>query len=265
MANFDIAVLGAGKLDKSFKEEKIESKAYLSINGKFMAEYPLKILSDIDYRGNIIFAAPSEKIPESVKRYADKTCLGGKTIIESLINAAKLCDKEYLAVSACDIPLITYEALDDFFKKSLESNSDFCYSFVRKEISERKYPRLKHTYVKLKDGTFCGGSCVMIRRDKLEGCLDAFKFLSEGRKQPLKLVSFFGLINIAKFIAHTLSIEDLKRKADILLNAKTEAVESLFPEMAFNVDEEETLKRAETELLKKAEQTAEQAEKSKAG
>lgn len=105
----------------------------------------------------------------------------------------------------------------------------------------------------------------MIRRDKLEGCLDAFKFLSEGRKQPLKLVSFFGLINIAKFIAHTLSIEDLKRKANLLLNAKTEAVESLFPEMAFNVDEEETLKRAETELLKKAEQTAEQAEKSKAG
>ena len=252
---FDIIVLGGGKLEKEFEEnlqEKPEGKAYIKINEKMMAEYVLEMvktaIENMGNTGNIIFVAPSENIPENIKKLANNTCIGGKSVIESLKNGIQLCQNEKIFAIPCDIPLATPKSLEDFASKSIESNADFSYSFVRKEVSEEKFPNLRHTYVKLKEGTFCGGSFMMITKSKFSKCEELFKKITEGRKEPLKLVSLFGFINIIKMLFHVLTINELIKKGEELLGAKVFAMESKFPEMAFNVDKLEDLKRAEKEM-----------------
>ena len=275
---FDIIVLGGGKLEKEFEEnlkEKPEGKAYIKINGKMMAEYVLEMVKtaseNMGNTGQIFFVAPSENIPEYIKRFislmarngsvSDKipqdikgmvnnTCVGGKSVIESLKNGLQLCQNEKIFVIPCDIPLATPKSFEDFASKSIESNADFSYSFVRKEISEEKFPNLRHTYVKLKEGTFCGGSFMMVSKSKFSKCEELFKKITEGRKEPLKLVSLFGFINIIKMLFHVLTIDELIKKGKELLGAEVFAMESKFPEMAFNVDKLEDLKRAEKEMEK---------------
>ena len=190
----------------------------------------------------------SDKIPQDIKGMLNNTCVGGKSVIKSLKNGLQLCQNEKIFVIPCDIPLATPKSFEDFVSKSIESNADFSYSFVRKEVSEEKFPNLRHTYVKLKEGTFCGGSFMMVSKSKFSKCEELFKKITEGRKEPLKLVSLFGFINIIKMLFQVLTIDELIKKGEELLGAKVFAMESKFPEMAFNVDKLEDLKRAEKEM-----------------
>lgn len=246
--NVDIVILGAGQLDKLF-ESDVPCKAYLPLRGRSMGSYAAEVMKSCSKNGKVIFVKEPETIlPDDIAEHADISCDGGKTIMESLANGVSKSDAEYIAAVPCDIPLVTKESFIDFMEKCMEKKSDFCYSYVRRSISEKKYPELRHTYVRLKEGTFCGGSFILMKRSEFSKGEKLFKTLSSARKNPLQLASAFGFLNIIKLLAGRLSIAELEKKAESLLGASVSAIESRYPEMAFNVDEPDDFERAKNEL-----------------
>ncbi len=242
----DIVVLGGGKSLGKFGDA--ECKAYVRIGGKMMAERVLATMKKcVDY-GKLVYVSASDSVPETIRSIADRTVTGGARLIESAARGLEATDAEYAAFVPSDIPLVTEESFRDFMDKCRNGDASFFYSFVRKETSEKKYPGLRHTYVKLKDGTFCGGSFFLVKRADFPKGESFFRLLSEKRKNPLELAALFGPLNIAKMLMGILSIRDLEKRASKIIGAKVSSFESEHPEMAFNVDEPEDVERAEAEL-----------------
>ena len=243
---YDVIILAAGKLEKDLKEiEHVETKAYLSLKNKIMIEYVINALREVPQVTRIIAAVPSNNIPNGFDYMVDAICLGGKGMMDSLKSAIALCKTEYVLVLPCDVPLISPESITDFLNSCSSRQAAFYYSFVSKSDSEKTYPNLKHTYVKLKDGVFCGGSLVLMKRSEFEKGETLFRKLSESRKNIFGLASKLGLPIILKFLTNNLTVAELEKRASSMLSSQFAGIQSNYAETAFNVDNAETFKRAQ--------------------
>ena len=246
---YDTVILAAGRLEADLKSLcNVESKAYLPINGNMMVQYVINVLRDVPGLTKIIMTVPSDKVPGGLDSSVDSICLGGRTMIDSLKNALELCSTDYVLVIPCDVPLLTCEAVTDFLSLCKKRTADFYYNYVSKENSEKLYPALRHTYMKLKDGIFCGGSLVLIKRSEFAKGEKLFRSLTNSRKNILALVKILGITTIFKFLTHQLSVSDIEKRASHILSCNVAGIESSFAQTAFNVDDESVFKRAK-ELL----------------
>lgn len=248
---YDVIVLAGGGVDGDLKEVygSLEGKAYIPLGEKLMVEYVADVLDETAGFSKKILVAPSEKTPEKLKERFDCVRAGGRGMIDSLKAGLEAAESGRVLVMPCDVPLISSDSVEDFLRRCEERQASFYYSYVRKEDSESIYPGLRHTYVRLKDGVFCGGSLVLLEKKDFHYGETLFHSLTGARKNPLRLVSLLGLPLIFGFLLRTLSVAQLEKKAGELLKAPVAAVCSAYPEMAFNVDDLSVLSKAQ-ELLK---------------
>lgn len=246
---YDAIILAAGKLEADLKSLcDVESKAYLPVKGNMMVNYVINSLRDVPSITKIVMTVPSERVPGGLDSVVDSICLGGDSMIDSLENALKLCKTEYVLVLPCDVPMLTPESIINFLALCKSRTADFYYNYVSKENSEKLYPALRHTYVKLKDGIFCGGSLVLIKRNEFSKGEKLFRSLAKSRKNIFALLKTLGISTIFKFFTNQLSVSELEKKASDILSCKVAGIESRFAQTAFNVDDVSVFKRAE-ELL----------------
>ena len=97
---------------------------------------------------------------EGVDRWvpAQATLMGS---FEAGVNA---CEESSEPVLVCcgDLPFLPGAALDDFVARCRQRpEASLWYGYLRQQNSQRKYPRLPHTWARLQDGTYCG-SGVMV-------------------------------------------------------------------------------------------------------
>ncbi|MBI2252689.1 MAG: nucleotidyltransferase family protein, partial [Armatimonadetes bacterium] len=203
-----------------------------------------------DYSREIILVAPSAQVPLDFSFKSLKTADDGKNILESLKSGISQLSKNFekVLITPCDIPLLTAPALENFLKECEKEEAQIYYSFVRKENHLKKFPKIRHTYVKLKEGVFCGGGLILLNPKVIAQAEKLFEKITENRKNPLKLAQILGLKTIFKFIFKTLSIKDLEERASYLLETKVKGIESLYPEIAVNVDHLLELKLVEEHL-----------------
>lgn len=248
---YDVIILAAGKLEHEFKTlYEVATKAYLPIRKRMMVEYELDALDHVDNLGKRIFVAPSGPVPEAIRARVDGIASGGRTMIESLQSGIRGLHSptEKVLVIPADIPLLCSGAVEDFLRQCEGREAEVYYSFLRREDSEKRYPRLHHTYVRLRGGSFCGGSLFLFSPQVIGACEKLFSEIALARKNPLKLAGLLGFSTIGRFVLGVLSIADLERRISALLGAGAVGIRTHYAEAGFNVDDVTTLKRAEDEL-----------------
>ena len=72
-----------------------------------------------------------------------------------------------------------------------------------KRRAPRRYPKMPHTWARLRDGTFCGGGLVAIKPRALPLLERFIERLGAARKHPLRLASLFGWDMLARYAAGT--------------------------------------------------------------
>ena len=124
-----------------------------------MLEYVLDALHNVKTIEKIAVVGAKEKLQEVLGHKIDYIIEGTDSIVDNVIKALELFpgEKEMLVLT-CDIPMITVEAIEHFMLESKESGADICYSIVNKKLNDERYPEVKRTYVKLKEGQFTGGN-----------------------------------------------------------------------------------------------------------
>lgn len=248
---YDVIILAAGRLEEEFQVHySVETKAFIPIGDKMMGEYVLQVLEDVSCLRAKVLVTPSFTVPDDMRRRVDRVAIGGSTIMESLKSGihALSSPTEKVLVIPSDVPLLCREAVEDFITRCEREDADIYYSFISKEDSESRYPNLRHTYVRLREGIFCGGSLMLFSPSILKECEKLFFSLSQARKNPLKMASILGLSIICRFLTGRLGIEDLERRISMLLGAKAVGVKTTYAEVGFNVDDLPLLKRAREEM-----------------
>jgi len=249
------AIVLAGSLNEGRLKEcsNAPSEALIKIGDKCMIEYVVNALLDAERVGKIIIVG--SKLELDVIYGSKENVIvveGGKTIVQSLLNALDLIkdiDLNHVLVVTSDIPLITGKIVDNFVERCSKEDADVVYPVVTKSLNEAKFPGVKRTYVKLREGVFTGGNLFIINPSIVRPCAQNAEELVSLRKSPLRLVNYIGLTYILKYMLRRLSIKDAEARVSQLFNIKGKAVSVPYPEIGIDVDKPSDLELVEKILI----------------
>jgi len=248
---FDAVILAGGRLERDFQPHfQVETKAFIPLHGKPMVEYMIDALREVPSLRKLVLVTSASSIPPGVREKIDGTAPGGASIVESLRSGIEALDPatERVLILPCDAPLINSMAITGFLDSCVMSGASFCYSYVSRKDSESCFPGLRHTYARLKEGVFCGGSMVLISPSLVDFWEALFRALTAARKNPLAMARILGWKVIFRFILFQLSIRDIEERISCLLKHPARGIQSPFAEVALNADEMSVLRRAEAIL-----------------
>jgi molybdopterin-guanine dinucleotide biosynthesis protein A len=244
---YDIAavILSGGKIEDSFREHTdASSKGFIDIAGRPMVDYVIDSLKKVKSVNKIVLVSRPENLTPELKTRVDIVAPDGETMMKSLRSAIEHLDSSprYLLVLPCDVPLITPEAIEDFITQSLSPPVDITYGYLAKTDSEAVFPDVRHTYVKIKEGTFCGSGLFMMKLDIVEACENLFNKLTRNRKNIFALVSLLGPGIILKYLLKSLTVSDAeKRMSELMGGCVGRGIRTRYADAGFNVDSPEDL------------------------
>lgn len=231
-------VLAGGLNDQqTLSTTGIGRKALLPLCEKPLVEYSLTSLCMVTEIESIGLVIDEFQVPPNILSMADWIAPAGSDIFKSLASGFSMVKgNEPVFISACDTPLLSANMIEDFIKSAKERDLEIAYSFVSERDSERKFPGFPHTYVKLREGRFCGGGIFILSPPAYSRVQNLINQVIEARKTPWRIAGILGIGTLLKFIFGGLNIPNLERLGTEILGAKAGGIQSPYAEVAFNID-----------------------------
>ncbi|GAH38075.1 unnamed protein product, partial [marine sediment metagenome] len=113
---------------------------------------------------------------------------------------------------------------------------------ITKENIVKKYPETKRTYVKMKEGIFCGGNIIFFKPEVFFQKKKLIKELFDNRKATWKYVKILGLKFILKFLFKTLTLEEIEKRVTDIIGYNSIAAMISYPEIMIDLDKPSDLK-----------------------
>jgi GTP:adenosylcobinamide-phosphate guanylyltransferase len=240
--------LAGGDLEPDFRAAgyAVRNKAYLRIGGTTMLERVLRSLRGASSIGRIRCVTQPDAFRAAFagtgSSLADDVIAPGADLIDSLLLGFEGLDgDEMVVVAATDIPLVTPAAIDAFAARAADIDCDVGYAFVRKQAHDRAYPQVRHTWVRLKDGTFCGAGVSTLRAGAAKPIASLIRKFAAARKSPIRLASLFSPLLAMRVLFGFVGIDELERRADGLTGLRCRGIACDEAELAVNVDRLEDL------------------------
>ena len=232
------AVILAGGRNKPdiVSETGIEFRSLTLFDGRPMAAYVVAALHEAASISEIIVvgAGPTTGDFRSVPDH------GG--FVENTYAGLDAAEGDSVLISTSDIPLITPESVEDFIHLARQADADIVYPIVHVEDCYRRFPGVRRTSVRLKEGDLTGGNMMLVRRQFLESQKERLSRAYALRKSPLKLALMIGmgvavrlLLSIV-FRRRLLTVVELESAISRVLGGKVRAVVSRYPEIATDID-----------------------------
>lgn len=178
-------------------------------------------LAALTAAGRLVFHRSAESPAASVADYFTTSCGGGP-----------------LLVTTADHPLLTPEMVHFFLEGAERSRADFVVGLVAGSIFRARFPNQPRTFIVLKGEKFSGANLFYLRGPAAAAVPRFWTRAEHFRKQPWRLVSVFGLANLALFAIGRLDLAGALVRASRVIGAGVDAVVLPFPEAAIDVDRE---------------------------
>lgn len=219
------------------KEENGGSKALMRISSKYMIEY---VISSLRESGCVsqIYVVGNEEIRDKVGNLVDGWVEASGGIMDNIRRGVELIgDHETpCVISTSDIPMVKGEAIRDFVERCQLKSIDLGYPIIDKRLNDEKYPDVKRTYVKMKEGTYTGGNIVYFNPKVVENCTRKAEQLIEYRKHPLKMGKVLGFAFLIRLVIGNLPIGKVEDKVLKMFGIRGEAILTDYPEIGNDVD-----------------------------
>ena len=170
----------------------------------------------------------------------------GEFVSNVLAGANVYRDREFLLFATADLPFLTgnsvREMRDKSHKLAVDSGAQVIFPVVPVASCYTRFPGIKRTAVKLKEGEFTGGNLMLIRPAFLLGQEANLKQLFAARKSPLKLAGMLGAPTLAQLIlsrllpSAKLTLPFLEAAASRMIGGMARAIILDLPEIATDLD-----------------------------
>jgi len=218
------------------KISQAQYEAGINIAGRPMIDYVITALRNVPAISRIVVVCDESVLSEVLKTQVS-IVQPGKTLFDSLKNGLKATEtREPVLVLTADIPLISKEALEDFLLRCQSKKADVYYSFVSKEVNEKKYPGVRRTYVKLREGVFTGGNLVLLSPEVIGEHTHILNKAISLRKKTLQLCLMLGWKYLFYLLMGRLTIREIEQQVTKILKIQAIGVISTFPEVGIDVD-----------------------------
>ena len=238
----DAVVLAGGTRDDACAHvPDVPCKAFVPIGGVTLVARTIAALRRAPEIGRIVAVAPERALARddlaAALAEADERRPSGDTMLASLrAGLAGFAPDAPVLVTASDLPILDVAAIADFLATARARDADLTYACVERRTHEARYPEVPHTWARLREGTFCGGGCVVMRPRVLPALGALLGRLGAARKNPVRLAGIFGPSVLVRYVARSLSIAAAERRASELVGAPVAAGICAYPQIAVNVD-----------------------------
>ena len=243
----DVVVLAGGKNSAEMQAATgVENRALTPLGGRTMLEYVTTALRQSPSVGSIYVVG---EVPTSGD-YQQVT--GGETLLDNLLAGLRAAEAggskgqsaERVLVSTSDIPFLTPEGVEDFVQRSMAGGADLCCPFVSLALCQSRFPEMKRTAIKVREGRFTLGNLMLVNPRFLLAHRDTIQRAYEARKSPMQMARLLGFTLLGRLVlAQTISpslltIRALEEAVSRLLGNGCRAVgmETQYPEIGTDVD-----------------------------
>jgi molybdopterin-guanine dinucleotide biosynthesis protein A len=181
-------ILAGGRWKGTLPDGIAPWRALFPLNGAPMAQYVLDAVAPLVV--DTFFIGP----PELAGPFSGTERLeAGDSLTDNVVRACRYAaGRGLLLLAACDMPLITAPAVDDFITRCRVLKRQAYYSVVSERVMTSSFPAMRRTYVRLKDGTFTGGNLLLLDPEATLAHEPIIQELYDSRKKPLALASRLG-------------------------------------------------------------------------
>jgi len=245
----DAVVLAGGRFDPALPQG-VPNKAFLPICGRPMVEFVLRALRAATTIRRIVLVGP-ESLSPAVAVHADVVVGQGETLLDNVAAGLAAASGDRVVAVAADIPLLASSAVDAFVEAAGALDADLVYSAVRREDLWRVMPGVRKTFVQLREGTFAGGSLVLLDPRAFQRARTAIEHAVRARKRPWELARLFGARTLIGLATGRLSIPALERRVMEMTGVRARALICEAPEIALDVDTLEMVDLAGAQLARR--------------
>lgn len=219
--------------DPLAKRFAVPAKTLVPYRGRPLVEYTLKALAQAGL--GLIYVGPQAALsPEPRVSLPDR---GG--MLENLEAALPEAQGEKVLVATGDMPFLTPEAVRYVLEQAPSAALVYC--AVPKEAIEGRFPNMRRTYARLREGSFTGGNLILLDKALFATALPLAKKAVALRKNPLALAQMVGVGTVVKLILGNLTIADLERRVSRILGLPARALVAPYAEIGVDLDKEEDL------------------------
>jgi len=210
-------------------------KAFATVGPRTMVEYVLAALRAAPGIARVALVGPPA-LPPAVASLVDVPVAARGGLLDNLAaGLAALGGDDPVLVAAADTPLLTPEAVAAFLAAA-PPDADVAYAIVPLDDVLRACPGARKSFVRLADGTFTGGSLVLLRPRAFVRVRPMLENVVRARKRPWELARLFGLGTLIGLAAGRLRIVALEERAAALTGLRARAVVCHEPSLALDVD-----------------------------
>ena len=242
----DAVVLAGGKNSAEMQAATgVENRALVRLGARTMLEHVVAALRGASCLDRIFVVGD---VPES----ADYERLdAGTTLVDNLLAGLQAScgsarpsppgGKPVLAVTS-DIPFLTSAAVQDFVEQAAKTGADFCYPIIPFASCQARFPQMRRTTLKVREGTFTGGNLMLLHPRAVLEHRETILRAYAARKRPMQLGGMLGWgllarIALAQTVSPSLiSVEALAAGVSHVLGCRAAAVVTEFAEIGTDVD-----------------------------
>jgi len=220
-------------------------RALLDVGGVPTLQRVIDTLLDSDRITRLVVSidVPSllDSVPGIATRLREDTRLSviqsagspSRSVLEGL---SQFAAGEAVLVTAADHALLDRPMLEQFLQRAEQSGADLTLAMVPATLLRARFPESKRTYLPLRGESYSGANLFLFRTEASRRVAEFWTKAEGFRKQPWKLVSFFGVTSLLLFALRRLDLDAAMARASQTIGARVRAVELDIAEAAIDVD-----------------------------
>ncbi len=242
----NVVVLAGGKNSAEMAAATgVENRALTPLGTRPMLDYVTSALRGTSAVGDIYVVG---EVPAGPNYHGVR---GGATLLDNLMAGVQAAEAggggDRVLISTSDIPFLTPAAVEDFLMRATQSGADLCCSFVPVELCYARFPDMKRTAVKLREGSLTLGNLMLVNPHFLRTHQETIARAYAARKSPVQVARLLGpgllaRLLLAQFLAPSLlTVGALEQSVSRLLGggARAAGIRSEYPEIGTDVDKPE--------------------------
>jgi len=231
-------------------------RALLNMAGKPMAQWVLDALTDAEEIEHIFVvglspqdglqsAKPVFYLPDQGSMLAN-ILAGLREVLQHNPHS------EFTVVASGDIPTLT-PAMVNWVTANTRRfpHADVLYHVVTRETMEKRFPHANRTYLRLKDGAFCGADINVVRTTLVRHDVRFFEQLIAARKHPLRQAAMICWKILFMVATRRWTLQQVVEAVSARANVRGVGVVSPYAEMAMDADKPHQIEILRADLARR--------------
>lgn len=258
--SFTAVVLAADRNpdDPVARAAGVACKALSPIGGRAMVLRVLETLAAAQAVGPRVLVGPSWSLVAQEKTLHESIGAGRLRWLEnasspsrSAYSAMQSLDPQTpVLLTTADHALLKAEVVDYFCARARDSGYDVVAALAPFELIEKRFPGMRRTVTKLRDGAYCGCNLFAFLTPRARKAAEFWRQIENERKKPLRIIALLGWTTVLRFLLGRLTLSEGLERLSRRMDLRVGAVILPFPEAAVDVDTVEDWRFAQA-LVKK--------------